>query len=319
MVDLLNPGLGGLIFAILLGDLTVMSLTEISNFKASNSEPRLLSQAAQEFLSQVQNILRGFDRDNWLKTGFRDFDTSFGGLRLGRVTTLASAPSMGRSALALNIASNVAIAGKLPTLYLSLEMSVEKMAARILGQLAEIEVHNLYDGQVDLAHDQMLGMAIERIKITPLSLQHCPYVGVDEICLAVKDFRKNQSLTLVIIDDLSYVDLGVTEGGAISQYEKAMKSFRQLAGELNVAILLLSSLNRDLEDRKNKLPRFSDLPSVAIARQSDMLLFLYRDEIYSLEGDDPRRAELIVARNDFGSTGSAYLKTELQYGRFLNY
>lgn len=296
-----------------------MSSIQISNFKSGNSEPRLVSEAAQEFLSQVQNVLRGFDRDNWLQTGFRDFDQSFGGLRLGRLTTLASRPSMGRSALALNIASHVAITRKLPTLYLSLEMSVGQLTARILGQLAEIEVHNLYDGQVDLAHDQMLGMAIKRIEFAPLSLQHCPYVGVDEICTVVKDFRRNKPLTLVIIDDLSYVDLGTTEGGAISQYEKAMRSFRQLASELDVAILLLSSLNRDLEDGGNKLPRFSDLPSVAIARQSDMLLFLYRDEIYSPEGDDPSRAELIVARNDFGSTGSAYLKTELQYGRFLNY
>lgn len=296
-----------------------MSLTEINNFKSDNSEPHLLSEAVHEFLSRVQNILRGFDRDNWLQTGFRDFDQSFGGLRLRGLTTLASRPSVGRSTLALNIASNVAIARKLPTLYLSLEMSVEQLTARILGQLAEIEVRNLYDGQVDLANDQKLSMAVKRIEFAPLSLQHCPYVSVDEICAVVKDFRKNQPLTLVIIDDLSYVDLGSVEGGVISQYEKAMRSFRQLASELNVAVLLLSSLNRDLEDRENKLPRFSDLPSVAIARQSDMLLFLYRDEIYSPGGDDPSRAELIVARNDFGSTGSAYLKTELQYGHFLNY
>ncbi len=295
-----------------------MSVTKTNSLEIDNSNPHLLKDAVQDFLFQRQQVAKGFDRPNWLQTGFRDFDQAFGGLRLGSLTTLASRPSMGRSALALNIAANAAVSQNIGVLYLSLEMSVQNLAARLLSQLAQVEVRDLYESHIDWSRDQGMSVAIQRIASAPLSLLHCPYVDVESICDRVRQLKKATPLTLLVIDDLAYVNLASKDGHEIASYELAMQSLKQLAGELKIAILLLSPLNRDPEDRENKRPIFSDLPSVAIARHSDMLLFLYRDEVYDPEDENRNKAELIVARNDFGPTGVIHLGVELKYHRFLN-
>lgn len=295
-----------------------MSVTKTNSLEIDNSNPHLLKDAVQDFLFQRQQVAKGFDRPNWLQTGFRDFDQAFGGLRLGSLTTLASRPSMGRSALALNIAANAAVSQNIGVLYLSLEMSVQHLAARLLSQLARVEVRDLYESHIDWSRDQGMSVAIQRIASAPLSLLHCPYVDVESICDRVRQLKKTTPLTLLVIDDLAYVNLSVNDSRAIASYEAAMQALKYLASELKIAILLLSPLNRDLEDRENQRPIFSDLPSVAIARHSDMLLFLYRDEVYDPEGENRNKAELIVARNDFGPTGVVHLGVELKYHRFLN-
>lgn len=295
-----------------------MSVTKTNSSEIENSNPHLLRDAIQDFLFQRQQVAKGFDRPNWLQTGFRDFDQAIGGLRLGSLTTLASRPSMGRSALALNIASNLAVSKNIGVLYLSLEMPVQHLTARLLSQLALVEVRDLYESHVDWSQDQEMNVAIQRIASVPLSLLHCPYVDVESICDKVRQLKKTTPLTLLVIDDLAYVNLSINESQAIASYEAAMQALKYLASELKIAILLLSPLNRDLEDRENKRPIFSDLPSVAIAKHSDMLLFLYRDEVYDPEGENRNKAELIVARNDFGPMGVIHLGVELKCHRFLN-
>ncbi len=295
-----------------------MSVTKTNSSEIDNSNPHLLKDAVQDFLFQRQQIAKGFDRPNWLQTGFRDFDQAFGGLRLGSLTTLASRPSMGRSALALNIAANAAVSKNIGVLYLSLEMSVQHLVARLLSQLAEVDVQDLYEPQVDLSQDRGMSVAIQRIASAPLLLFHSPFVDVVSICDGVRKIKKTTPFTLLVVDDLGYVDLTAKDGQEITSYEVVMQALKNLACELKIAILLLSPLNRELEDRENKRPIFSDLPGMAIARHSDMLLFLYRDEVYDPEGKNRNKAELTVARNDFGPTGVIHLGVELKYHRFLN-
>ena len=123
-------------------------------------------------------------------------------------------------------------------------------------------------------------------------------------------------LALVIVDDLDHAHLQKQEECLNEAYEKAMRLLKQLAKDLHVAVLVLSGVKRTAEERENKRPIFTDLSSVVLAQQSDALLFLYRDEVYSPEGEDQNLAELIMASNRLGLTGTVYLPTDLQYGRF---
>ncbi|OHC09971.1 MULTISPECIES: DnaB-like helicase C-terminal domain-containing protein [unclassified Polynucleobacter] len=290
--------------------------------------PCSISEALANLRVGIQNADTNRDERWWLKTGLVDFDEAFQGLRLGAITVLASRPSMGRSALALNIAANMGIFQKRPTLYLSLEMPVWQLTLRIAALLAEVEVSTLQEEKLTVNQDHKLGAAIGKARNAPLHLMHYPYIDMASLCQQVRAFAQDHNqqdalsrlspLSLLVIDDLGYADLQMKMSGGelTAAYENAMYLLKDLAVELNIAILLLSTVNPSAEERENKRPVFTDLPSTALARMSDALLFLYRDEVYSPEGENCDRAELIMASNSFDVSGTIYLTTNLKYGRF---
>ena len=293
--------------------------------------PCSISEALINLRAGIQNADKDRNERCWLKTGLADFDEAFQGLRRGAVTVLASRPSMGRSALALNIATNVGIHQKIPTLYVSLDMPIWQLSMRIAALLGNIEVSALQEGKLTLEQDCQFSSAIDKVHDAPLHLMHHPYMDVDSLCKQVRKFAQSRQegydqntlalippLSLLVIDDLGFADLQMKMGGGefTAAYENAMYLLKDLAIELNIAILLLSTINPSAEERENKRSVFTDLPSIALARQSDALLFLYRDEVYSPEGEHRGQAELIMARNQHDLTGTVFLKTDLKYGRF---
>ncbi|MBU3591199.1 DnaB-like helicase C-terminal domain-containing protein [Polynucleobacter sp. 78F-HAINBA] len=287
--------------------------------------PCSISEALANLRVGIQNADTNRDERWWLKTGLVDFDEAFQGLRLGAITVLASRPSMGRSALALNIATNVGIFQKRPTLYLSLEMPVWQLTLRIASLLAEVEVSTLQEGGLTVDQDCKLSTIIGKARNAPLHLMHYPYIDMASLCQRVRAFAQDHNqqdalspLSLLVIDDLGYADLQMKMSGdeLTAAYENAMHLLKDLAVELNIAILLLSNVNPSAEERENKRPVFTDLPSTALARMSDALLFLYRDDVYHPERENRDRAELMMASNSFDVTGTVYLTTNLKYGRF---
>ncbi len=288
-----------------------------------------ISEALANLRLGIQNADKDQDERWWLKTGLADFDEAFQGLRLGALTVLASRPSMGRSALALNIATNVGIYQKIPALYVSLDMPIWQLSMRIAALLGNIEVSALQEGQLTLDRDQSLGTVISKAQNAPLHLMHYPYIDIDSLCKEVREFTKSlqeghdQStlalippLSLLVIDDLGFANLQMEDGERNAAYENAMCLLKDLAVELGIAVLLLSPVNSSAEERENKRPMVTDLPSMALARMPDALLFLYREEVYRPDGENGNCAELIMARNQHDLTGTVYLTTDLQYGRF---
>lgn len=289
----------------------------------SQQTPCSISEALINLRLDIENADKNCDERWWLKTGLADFDDAFKGLRLGAVTVLASRPSMGRSALALNIATNIGILQKRPTLYLSLDMPVWQLTMRIASQIGEINLSAMQEGRLTLDQDQILGTVISKAQNAPVHLMHCPYIDIYSLCQKVRKFARDQNnqdalspLSLLVIDDLGYADLQERNRELTAAYENAMYLLKDLAVELGIAVLLLSPVNSSAEERENKRPMVGDLPSVALARMSDALLFLYRDEVYRPDSEDRNRAELIMARNQHDLTGTVYLTTDLQYGRF---
>ena len=290
---------------------------------------RSIGEALANLRVGIQNVDKDRDERWWLETGLVDFDEAFQGLRLGAVTVLAGRPSMGRSALALNIATNVGIHQKIPTLYVSLDMPIWQLSIRIAALLGNIEVSALQKGKLTLEQDCQFSSAIGKANNAPLHLIHHPYINIDSLCKQVRGFAQHQQdqqgdhdqntispLSLLVIDDLGFADLQIEDGERDVAYENALYLLKDLALDLGIAVLLLSPLNPSVEERDNKRPIVTDLPSIALARQSDALLFLYRDEVYNPEGEHRGQAELIVAKNLHDLTGTVFLKTDLKYGRF---
>ena len=289
----------------------------------SQQTPCSISEALINLRLDIENADKNCDDRWWLKTGLADFDDAFKGLRLGAITVLASRPSMGRSALALNIATNIGILQKRPTLYLSLDMPVWQLTMRTASQIGEINLSAMQEGRLTLDQDQILGTVISKAQNAPVHLMHCPYIDIYSLCQKVRKFARDQNnqdalspLSLLVIDDLGYADLQERNRELTAAYENAMYLLKDLAVELGIAVLLSSPVNSSAEERENKRPMVADLPSVALARMSDVLLFLYRDEVYHPDSEDRNRAELIVARNQHDLTGTVYLTTDLNYGRF---
>lgn len=289
----------------------------------SQQAPCSISEALINLRLDIENADKNCDERWWLKTGLADFDDAFKGLRLGAITVLASRPSMGRSALALNIATNIGILQKRPTLYLSLDMPVWQLTMRIASQIGEINLSAMQEGQLTLDQDQSLDTVIAKAQNAPVHLMYCPYIDIYSLCQKVRKFARDQNnqdalspLSLLVIDDLGYADLQERNRELTAAYENAMYLLKDLAVELGIAVLLSSPVNSSAEERENKHPMVTDLPSMALARMSDALLFLYREEVYRPDSKGRNRAELIMARNQHDLTGTVYLTTDLQYGRF---
>lgn len=266
--------------------------------------PQLLSDAIGYLINQLKN--KSINTTSWLKTGLTDFDGAFSGLRLGALTTLAGRPSMGKSSLALNIALNAAISQNLTSLYISLDTPTQQLAERMLLQLSDIDINLPSKRELSSDQSRLINKAIQGIKAAPLSLIYLPYSSMTDICQVTKEFSEGRTLSLLIVDSLGNADMRADDCGA-AEYAHGIQLLKTLACELNIAILMLSSINRSAEEREDQRPIFSDLPSVEIAKKSDVLLYLYRDEVYNPQGDDYNQSELIVAKDILGRTGTVYL------------
>ncbi|MBU3590433.1 DnaB-like helicase C-terminal domain-containing protein [Polynucleobacter sp. 78F-HAINBA] len=279
-----------------------------------------IGDALESLRTHLQGASQGISEPHFLKMGLANVDESFGGLALGAVTVLASRPSMGRSALALNIATNVSLSQNRTVLYMSLGMPIWQLAIRVASQIGGIQARALQLGKLSPDEQGRFALAIKQLQDAPLHLIHCSYIDIDTLCQRVREFASHQAvehpLALVIVDDLDHAYLQKQEKCLDAAYEKVMYLLKKLAKDLHVAVLVLSGVKRTAEERENKRPIFTDLPSVALAQQSDALLFLYRDEVYHPQSKDIGRAELTMVSNRLGLTGTVYLPTDLQYGRF---
>lgn len=297
-----------------------MSPVAINQNRLFQEEPCTIGDALESLQTHLQEVKQEISEPHFLKTGLADVDESFGGLALGAVTLLASRPSMGCSALALNIATNVSISQNRTVLYMSLDMPIWQLAIRVASQIGGIQARALQLGKLSPEEQGLFALAIKQAQDTPLHLMDCPYVDIEALCKKVRYFASHQAdedpLALLIVDDLDHAHLQKSGECLNAAYEKAMLLLKQLAKDLHVAVLILSGVKRTGEERENKRPIFTDLPSVALAQQSDALLFLYRDEVYHPQSKDIGRAELIIASNRLGLTGTVYLPMDLQYGRF---
>lgn len=256
-----------------------------------------------------------------LPTGFADLDNKLLGLRPGQLVTIGARPGMGKTAFALNIATHVARQAR-PVLFFSLEMSGEEVTDRLLSSLAGVPLQSFATGKLSDASWKRLHGAVSELSALPIDVDDNPALTVLDIrakARRVKAARKG--LGLIVVD---YVQLMGAGAGARYENRQALvseisRSLKVLAREIDCPVVALVQLNRELEKRFDKRPQLADIrESGSVEQDSNVVLFLYRDEVYDDESRDKGVAEVIIAKNRSGPTGKVRLTWQGEYTRFLD-
>jgi replicative DNA helicase len=256
-------------------------------------------------------------------TGFIDLDEKTAGLQPGDLIIVAGRPSMGKTALALNMAEHVAVDNGLPVAIFSMEMGASQLAMRMLGSIARVDQHKMRTGRLVDEEWSRLSSAMERLHNAPIFIDESGALNSLELRTRARRMRRQcGKLGMVMVDYLqlmSAVDSGQGENRAteISEISRGLKA---LAKELECPVVALSQLNRALETRNDKRPMMSDLrESGAIEQDADLILFIYRDEVYFPEKPESKGvAEVIIGKQRNGPIGKVDLTFLGEYTRFEN-
>ena len=252
-----------------------------------------------------------------LATGFADIDRKLAGLQQANLVVIAARPAMGKSSLALNIATNVASQGD-PVAIFSLEMSKEEIVQRILSSVGKVDSMKLRSGQLGALWQRVVDAAGKMYK-APIFIDDSPVVSVTDIRAKCRRLKRKTGLALVVVDYLQLMEASNRENRQ-QEISEITRNLKNLARELAVPIIAVSQLNRSLEAREDKRPRLSDLrESGAIEQDADVVMFIYRHEYYHPEEQEKRGiAEVIVAKHRAGSTGPIEMTFQPEFTRFAN-
>ncbi len=288
--------------------------------------------AAIERAYQTKGQLSG------ITTGLNDLDRRLGGLQAGDLTILAGRPGMGKSAIAVHVAESAALAGHTVG-FISLEMTPEQIAMRMLARRTRISFEDQRRGIADSAQYLQLDAARKKLDALPFIIEDQAGLSLAQIVARARSLKRRQGLDLLIIDYLGLIppSRDLARSPKVYQIEAATQSLKNLAKSLRIPVLLLSQLNRQVEQRDNKRPMLSDLrDSGALEQDADQVIFAYREEYYLEKGpvdaeDGEGRArwehsleratnktELIIAKNRHGATHTVTVFSDMATGRFGN-
>lgn len=254
-----------------------------------------------------------------LSTGFTDLDAILCGLKGGDLIVVAARPSMGKTALALNIAEACAIEQRQPAMLFSMEMSNLQIAYRLTSSIGRVDSTRLQSAEMDEHEWQLVVAALAKMADAPLVIDDSPALTPTAIRARARRAKREHGLSLIVIDYLQLMQTGGKENRT-TEISDIARSLKALAKELDVPVIALSQLNRSVEQRPDKRPIMSDLrESGAIEQDADVILFIYRDEYYNADSTDAGMAEIIVAKQRMGPAGTATLAFNGAYSRFENY
>jgi replicative DNA helicase len=267
-------------------------------------------------------------------TGFEEFDKMTHGLQPGSLNIIAARPSMGKTALALNMAAHAAIEHQIPVIIFSLEMTKEQLVERIVCSEARVEADRLRKGQLSNEDWKQLTAAASRIDPSKIYIDDSPSASLQQVRSKCRQWRSDRQIFvdqdpdaieppkgLVVIDYLQLMQATNASGKAMESREREVseisRGLKAMAKELNLPVMALSQLNRQVEKREDKRPNLSDLrESGAIEQDADLIGFIYRDDFYNKESQKPGTAELIIGKQRNGPTGTSNLSFLGKYTRF---
>ena len=256
-------------------------------------------------------------------TGYADLDQKTAGLQPGDLIIIAGRPSMGKTSLALNIAEHVGTEAGLPVAIFSMEMGAAQLTMRLLGSVGKLDQHKMRIGQLEDEDWPKLTNALGALNEAPIFIDEGSALNSYEVRARARRLHRQQGkLGLIVIDYIQLMSAAneqSTENRA-TEVSEISRSLKALAKELNVPVVALSQLNRSVESRPDKRPMMSDLrESGAIEQDADVIMFIYRDEVYNPETAEKGVAEIILSKQRNGPTGTVKLTFLGQYTRFENY
>lgn len=252
-------------------------------------------------------------------SGFYELDYMTSGFQPSDLIIIAARPSMGKTALVLNMAQNMAVKNKVPVAIYSLEMSKEQLAQRLLCAEAKINGQHLRSGQLQDKDWLVLSHALGRLSEAPIFIDDTPGITLMELRAKARRLKAEHGLGLIAIDYLQLMQGNGRIENRQQEISEISRSLKALARELEVPVIALSQLSRAVESRINKRPQLSDLrESGSIEQDADLVLFIYRDEYYNPESDKKGIAELIIAKQRNGPVGTVETIFMKDYTRFEN-
>ena len=252
-----------------------------------------------------------------VSTGFRDLDRDTAGLQQGDLIIVAGRPSMGKTAFAMNVVEEAAIRAELPVVVFSMEMPAEQLTMRMLSSLGRIDQQKVRTGRLDHDDWPRLTSPLAMLNNTNIFIVDDPALTPTELRARCRRLKREHGLGLVVIDYLQLMHVPGTRENRATEISEISRSLKALAKELMVPVVACSQLNRRLEERQNKRPVMSDLrESGAIEQDADLILFIYRDEVYNEESKDKGKAEIIIGKQRNGPIGKIDLTFLGRFARF---
>jgi replicative DNA helicase len=263
-----------------------------------------------------------FQRDNpitGVATGFYEIDMMTSGMQPSDLVIVAGRPSMGKTAFAVNIAQNAAVKESLPVAIFSMEMPSEQLAMRMLSSLGRIDQHKVRTGKLGDDDWPRLTQAVGVLSEINMFIDDTPALSPGELRTRCRRLAREQGLGLVVVDYLQLMQVHGSSENRATEISEISRSLKALAKELEVPVVALSQLNRSLEQRTDKRPVMSDLrESGAIEQDADVIMFIYRDEVYDEDSPDKGIAEIIIGKQRNGPIGIRKLRFFGEYTTFEN-
>ncbi|MFT4621992.1 MAG: replicative DNA helicase [Myxococcota bacterium] len=280
-----------------------------------------ISMVLDQELVRIQELGQNEGTTTGASTGFSDLDGKLAGLQPSDLLILAARPGMGKTALALNIAQNVALLEEQTIGIFSLEMSRGQLTTRMLCCHALVSAGRVRTGTLDTDDWEKLLKSSDLLRAASVHIDDTPSLSIGELCARAKRLAtENDDLALIVIDYLQLMKGDDPRASREQQISSISRGLKGLAKDLNCPVMALSQLNRGVESRADKRPLVSDLrESGAIEQDADVIMFIYRDDYYNPESADQGLAEVIIAKQRNGPTGTVKLAFQGQYTRFDNW
>lgn len=279
-----------------------------------------VQEAINEAISKIQELHEHEGEITGIPTGFNDFDKMTAGLQDSDLIIVAGRPAMGKTTLAMNIAQHAALADDKAVAVFSMEMSAVQLVMRLFSSLGQIDQTRLRTGNLDEMDWPKLTSAMTLLHKSKVFIDETPSLSPAELRARSRRLKREHDIGLIVVDYLQLMAVPGSRENRATEIAEISRSLKAIAKELHVPVIALSQLNRALEQRPDKRPVMADLrESGAIEQDADLIVFIYRDEVYNKETPEKGKAEIIIGKHRNGPTGKIELLFQGQWLRFVNY
>lgn len=298
----------------------IFSISEQHNNRNKETGPQPLVGVLKTVLHKVEELQKNDSNITGLSTGFIELDNKTFGMQAGDLIIVAARPSMGKTTFAMNLVESVLFNADLPALVFSMEMPADSIATRLISSFGRIHQGRLRSGRLEEGDWVKFSSTLMQLQTKYLYIDDSSALPPNELRSRARRVAKNHGgkLGVIMVDYLQLMKVPGMDNrvGEISEISRSLKA---LAKEMNCPVIALSQLNRSLENRPNKRPIMSDLrESGAIEQDADLIMFIYRDEVYNKESKEAGTAEIIIGKQRNGPIGTIRLAFEGQFTRFNN-
>jgi replicative DNA helicase len=273
----------------------------------------------KEAMAKIEE-LNAFEGDiTGIPTGYQDFDRITAGLQPSDLIIVAGRPAMGKTTFAMNIAEHAAIKHGKSVAVFSMEMASLQLVMRMFSSVGQIDQNRIRTGTLDDMDWPKLTSAMNLLHKSKIFIDDTPALSPSELRARARRLKREHDIDMIVVDYLQLMSVPDNRENRATEIAEISRSLKTIAKELNVPVIALSQLNRALEQRPNKRPLMADLrESGAIEQDADLIVFIYRDEVYNKETGEKGKAEIIIGKHRNGSTGTVFLAFQGPWLRFVN-